>query len=126
MINNPQHLMRDMVLTVATVFSGIGGIEHSLERMGIDHEIKFACDNSNIDWAEKLTKTSKMLDLLKKVESMGIDYPSLSRISKCWNITCKNGLSATHQYQHSSPKEIAEEIGKKIDDPKVIRKSQRL
>jgi len=113
MINNPQHLMEDMVLTVATVFSGIGGIEHSLERMGIDHEIKFACDNSNIDWAEKLTKTSKMLDLLKKVESIGIDYPSLSRISKCWNITCKNGLDATHQYQHFLLKKLLKKLGKR-------------
>ena len=126
MINNPQHLLLHMALTVGTVFSGIGAIEHSLERMGIEHEIKFACDNSNIDWAEKLTKNSKMLDLLKKLESLGIVHPSLPRISKCWNFTCKNDLDATHQYRHVSPKEIAVEMGKKIDDPKVIRKSQRL
>ena len=51
-----------MTLKVATVFSGIGAIEHSLERMGIEHEIVFACDNSNIDWSEKLTKTAKMVN----------------------------------------------------------------
>ena len=38
-----------MSLRVATVFSGIGAIEHALERMGIEHEIVFACDNSDID-----------------------------------------------------------------------------
>ena len=38
-----------MSLRVATVFSGIGAIEHALERMGVEHEIVFACDNSNID-----------------------------------------------------------------------------
>ena len=34
-----------MSLKLATVFSGIGAIEHALERMGIEHEIVFACDN---------------------------------------------------------------------------------
>ena len=38
-----------MSLRVATVFSGIGAIEHALERMGVEHEVVFACDNSNID-----------------------------------------------------------------------------
>ncbi len=32
-------------LNVATVFSGIGAFEHALERMKIEHEIIFACDN---------------------------------------------------------------------------------
>ena len=40
-------------LRVATVFSGIGSIEHALKRMKIEHEIVFACDNGervlNID-----------------------------------------------------------------------------
>ena len=44
-----------MSLRVATVFSGIGAIEHALERMGIEHDIVFACDNSNIDPFEKMT-----------------------------------------------------------------------
>lgn len=33
-----------MALKVATVFSGIGAVEHALERIKIDHEIVFACD----------------------------------------------------------------------------------
>ena len=48
-----------MPMRLGTVFSGIGAIEHALERMGIDYEVAFACDNSNIDWAEKLTKKGK-------------------------------------------------------------------
>lgn len=36
-------------LRVATVFSGIGAPEFALKRMGIDHEIVFACDNGEID-----------------------------------------------------------------------------
>ncbi|MCH8945597.1 MAG: DNA cytosine methyltransferase [Nanoarchaeota archaeon] len=34
-----------MILNVATVFSGIGSIEHALQRMRIKNKIVFACDN---------------------------------------------------------------------------------
>lgn len=34
-----------MVLRIATVFSGIGAIEHAFQRMKIPHKIIFACDN---------------------------------------------------------------------------------
>ena len=33
-----------MVLKLATVFSGIGAVEHALKRMNIPHELVFACD----------------------------------------------------------------------------------
>ena len=32
-------------LKIATVFSGIGAFEQSLEKLKIDYEIVFACDN---------------------------------------------------------------------------------
>lgn len=37
------------MIKLATVFSGIGAIEHALYRMGIDHKIVFACDNGDVD-----------------------------------------------------------------------------
>ena len=37
------------MIRLATVFSGIGAIEHALDRMGIAHKIVFACDNGDID-----------------------------------------------------------------------------
>lgn len=37
------------MLRLATVFSGIGAIEHALERMNIPYEIVFACDNGDIE-----------------------------------------------------------------------------
>ena len=37
------------MIRVATVFSGIGAIEHALERMDIPHKIVFACDNGDMD-----------------------------------------------------------------------------
>lgn len=37
------------MIRLATVFSGIGAIEHALDRMGIEHKIVFACDNGDVD-----------------------------------------------------------------------------
>ncbi len=37
--------MKKKSLKLATVFSGIGAIEHALHRMKIPYELKFACDN---------------------------------------------------------------------------------
>ncbi len=37
------------MLKLGTVFSGIGAIEHALERLSIPHDITFACDNGNIE-----------------------------------------------------------------------------
>ena len=41
------------MIKLATVFSGIGAVEHALDRMGLEHEIVFACDNGDV---EVLTK----------------------------------------------------------------------
>ncbi|MCD7812158.1 MAG: DNA (cytosine-5-)-methyltransferase [Ruminococcus sp.] len=37
------------MLKLATVFSGIGAIEHALDRMNVDHKIVFACDNGDVE-----------------------------------------------------------------------------
>ena len=37
------------MIKLATVFSGIGAIEHALQRMNLEHEIVFACDNGDLD-----------------------------------------------------------------------------
>lgn len=41
------------MIKLATCFSGIGAIEHALNRMGIDNEIVFACDNGDVDILSK-------------------------------------------------------------------------
>ncbi len=41
------------MIRLATVFSGIGAIEHALDRMELDHEIVFACDNGDVDILSK-------------------------------------------------------------------------
>ena len=51
------------MLKLATVFSGIGAIEHALDRMQIEHEIVFACDNG-----ERMLKTNYD-DIIEKCRS---------------------------------------------------------
>ncbi len=41
------------MIRLATVFSGIGAIEHALYRMGLKNEIVFACDNGDINILDK-------------------------------------------------------------------------
>lgn len=45
------------MIRLATVFSGIGSIEHALDRMQLEHKIVFACDNGDV---EILTKNVGM------------------------------------------------------------------
>ena len=70
------------MIKLATVFSGIGAIEHALERMGIEHKIVFACDNGDVDiFTKKIDVRLKNIDRefveLKKVIS-GIDKAEIS------------------------------------------------
>ena len=37
------------MIRLATVFSGIGAIEHALQRMNLEHRIVFACDNGDVE-----------------------------------------------------------------------------
>ena len=37
------------MINIATVFSGIGSVEWALKRLGIEHNIVFACDNGEIE-----------------------------------------------------------------------------
>lgn len=65
------------MLKVATVFSGIGAIEHAIKRMDIEHKIVFACDNGDVDILSKkidtdmvqigteLEKLSKLINKIK-------------------------------------------------------------
>ena len=63
------------MLKLGTVFSGIGAIEHALERMNIPYKIEFACDNGDVDILSKHisdnvqsieSEFNELLDLLKQ------------------------------------------------------------
>lgn len=53
-----------MVLRLATVFSGIGSVEHALDRLEEDYEIVFACDNGGIDIGDVDGLTEEETNLL--------------------------------------------------------------
>ena len=57
------------MIKLATVFSGIGAIEHALERMGLSHEIVFACDNGDVDILSK--------DISFNIDEIGLELKSL-------------------------------------------------
>ena len=52
------------MIRLATVVSGIGAIEHALDRMGIEHNIVFACDNGDVEILTK--KIGLNIDEIKK------------------------------------------------------------
>lgn len=64
------------MIKVGTVFSGIGSIEHALERMNIPHKISFACDNGGVDIFGKKIKdevkdiSSEITYLLNHINSL--------------------------------------------------------
>lgn len=60
------------MVKLGTVFSGIGAIEQALIRLGIDHEIEFACDNGDIDVDIDYDKELKKIKKMKSIEEKKI------------------------------------------------------
>lgn len=67
------------MIRLATVFSGIGAIEHALKRMGLPYKIVFACDNGDVDiFAKKMGMNLddiefELENLSKTVEKINFD-----------------------------------------------------
>ena len=55
-------------LQIATVFSGIGAPEQALNKMNIDYDIVFACDNDEIELKESKQDIEKIIEGLSNVE----------------------------------------------------------
>ncbi|HDR7900621.1 TPA: DNA (cytosine-5-)-methyltransferase [Bacillus cereus] len=83
------------MLKLGTVFSGIGAIEHSLERLGIEYEIAFACDNGGIDiFSKKIERNLLAVD--KEVEELQIRLSSLTDES----YEDANALNIQEHFEH--------------------------
>ena len=71
------------MIKLGTVFSGIGAIEQALNRMCLDNEVIFACDNGDveidIDYDKELSKIKKMKTVKDKREYVDNLYKTLSR-----------------------------------------------
>lgn len=55
------------MIRLATVFSGIGAIEHALQRMELEHKIVFACDNGDVDILSKKVDVD-ISEITKEIE----------------------------------------------------------
>ena len=62
-------------LRVGTLFSGIGAFEEALKQLRIPHQIKFACDNGEIDLVLLDDKKDRKIyiDLNRRVRKLSID-----------------------------------------------------
>lgn len=49
------------MIRLATVFSGIGSIEHALNRMNVEHNIVFACDNGERELKKSKDEIDEMI-----------------------------------------------------------------
>ncbi len=83
------------MIKLATVFSGIGAIEHALDRMGLEHEIIFACDNGDVDILSKkiednLDSMEEEIKSLKEIITKNIDEEDeFSKQLKQCEVKCK-------------------------------------
>ena len=94
-------LLRFIVLRVGTLFSGIGAFEFALKRLGLDHELVFACDSGNINpfsislsAVDEISK-AKVLDLARG-SILGDDY---FRDLEVKVDLCKDVNSLEHLYE---------------------------
>ena len=69
------------MIRLATVFSGIGAIEHALKRLRIKHKIVFACDNGDVDILSKKVKINNISEFLLKLENLKQEIKKLEKDS---------------------------------------------
>ena len=68
------------MIKLATVFSGIGAIEHALYRMNLDHEIVFACDNGEVNiFSKKIPLDPVAID--GELNSLGSQIDGLNAVT---------------------------------------------
>lgn len=79
------------MIRLATVFSGIGAIEHALDRMGLEHKIVFACDNGEVDILSKKINdnineiSEEIINLKKLINNIKKEDEINKQLKKCEN-----------------------------------------
>lgn len=123
------------MLKLATVFSGIGAIEHGLKRLGIEHEIVFASDNGDVDIFNKNIKRNlgeiklelKRLD--KIVHGINIDvkddYEYLNDLEEHLKKIDERIISLQSKYNQEINIDFLE-INKNIKDNKLKREIENI
>ena len=87
------------MIKLATVFSGIGAVEHALQRLNLPHEIVFACDNG-----ERMLKT-KYEDIIANCEGMSNQERNAYITSLYDAQTGVNHVEASYKANYDIPNE---------------------
>ena len=106
------------MIKIATVFSGIGAIEHALQRMKLKHQIVFACDNGDVDILSKkipieIDHISNEQKILKKLISK---IKCKSKYDKVYVNELKEDLDKVENSFKVFLKEIEETYSKKLEE----------
>ena len=86
---------------IGTLFSGIGAAEFALKRLGITHEIVFACDNGELMLSADDETIQKQLALLPTVEERKAYIKSL--IPKKTSASSKGKYSSSINFCGKQP-----------------------
>lgn len=89
------------MIRLATVFSGIGSVEHALKRMGLDYKVVFACDNGDVDILSKEIKDN-IKDIYNERELL--------------NTIIKSNKDFSYENNGSSLNNDLEKISRKFDE----------
>lgn len=102
-----RNLLEEKMIRLATVFSGIGAIEHALDCMGLKHEIVFACDNGDVDILTKKVKISfdDIRNELSELQGSIDEIHSNDDINDVYKNQLKSMLSESDTIQGSRKKE---------------------
>jgi DNA (cytosine-5)-methyltransferase 1 len=105
------------MLKVATVFSGIGAIEHALQRMNISYEIIFACDNGDVNILSKVVDND-ILEMEKEADTLSEIINKIEHVD-CTDASYKNDLildlSEIVQQLKAFKSSLCELDGKKLE-----------
>lgn len=130
------------MLRVGTVFSGIGAIEHALLRMNVEHEIKFACDNGDVDILGKEIAVdmqsiehefNQLISMISEYEpksSADIEYrdelnSDLNSLQEVYRTLCDDFDAVIEQYPKYPIKKVFKAINKQSDVKPLRAKEYR-
>ena len=108
------------MIKLATIFSGIGSIEQSLIRLGIEHEIVFACDNGDVELnlleGDDLSDYKRLTKLRsKKLLSDAKDIERLNQLSAKENLLAEGIRETVRNLKGKEEKrQYVEDLYKKL------------
>lgn len=109
-----ENIKLDKKLRVATVFSGIGAIEHALKRMEVEHEIIFACDNGDVDILSKKIKFNKISELKEEIKLLEKEKLNEEVVDEYETLKKKINQLSVEDFDDKKTKKILKEYSDKL------------